>query len=654
MENAELEKEMIGIQDKEELIALVGNPNVGKSVVFSHLTGKYREVSNYPGTTVDLSIGKGDINGKKRAIVDTPGADSLTPMSEDQKVARNILLGSNPSKIIQVADAKNLKRSLMMFLQLSELEIPTILNLNMIDEARTKRIQIDSKNLSKELGVPVCETVAPEGKGIKNLKGTLDEAKTPNVKPDYPNEIEKSIDKLRRVFDNRGTSLLFLMAPKEMKDFIKNKYGKDNLENAEKIVNELKKKFSRDLSYVITMAIREKAQEIYKRNVVKEKNEKTPIKEKISELTLQPITGIPIFIGVMYLFYQFVGNFGAQIIVDYLEGFVFGEYINPFIRNIFYSSLGDNFISEILVGEFGVLTVGLAWSIALILPIITTFFLAFSFLEDCGYIPRLASMTDKLFRKIGLNGKAVLPMILGLGCDSMATVTTRTLDTKKERIIATLMLALGIPCSAQLGIIFAVMSLVPAQYFYAWILVVVSQLILVAWLSSKIIPGERGDFIMELPPIRMPKFTNVLRKTYYKVKWFFKEVVPFFMFGTFIVSIAKITGFLETLVQSIRPVIHNWMGLPTDAAVVFVFGFIRRDFGAAGLLNMARAGLTNHQILVATVGITLFVPCVANFLVIIKERGLITALAILTFIIPYAFLVAGILHHALNIFGGVL
>ncbi len=643
-------REALDIDEDENVTALVGNPNVGKSVVFSSITGEYRDVSNYPGTTVEVSFGRTSIAGQAETIIDTPGADSLSPISEDEKVARDILLGAEPNRVVQVADAKNLKRSLMLFLQLSELGLPTVLDLNMMDEANSRLIKIDSEGLSDELGVPVFETVAPERRGTKKLKKGITEAEKPKVRPDYPPEIREALEKLTSIFGNRGTALLYLISPEEMSSFVEEKIGEEALERAENILEEIHSKFSRDLGHVVTLSLRKKAEEIASKYSEKGEVETTSLKSKISELTMRPLTGIPIFIGVILLLYQFVGNFGAQISVDFLEGVVFGKHINPFLESLIYGNLGKNPVSEILVGKYGVLTVGVTWAFALILPLITTFFLALSLLEDIGYLPRLGAMANKGFQKIGLNGKSVLPMVLGFGCDTMATMTTRVLDTRKERIITTLMLALGIPCSAQLGVIFAIMALLPLTYFFLWIIVIFLQLVLVAWLASKILPGRRGDFIMELPPLRVPKWDNVLRKTYYRVKMFFKEVVPFFILGMFIISVANITGALEVAINALRPIVVNWLGLPSEASVAFILGFLRRDFAAAGLLSMSDA-LVARQILVATVAITLFVPCIANLLIIIKERGLKVAAGIIGFIFPFAFFIAGLLNHILKFIG---
>ncbi|MFO7991194.1 MAG: ferrous iron transport protein B [Thermoplasmata archaeon] len=646
-------RKALGISEDEHLNVLVGNPNVGKSVVFSALTGKYREVSNYPGTTVEVSMGDIRFGRETESIIDTPGADSLTPISEDEKVARDILLGSDPDRLIQVADAKNLTRTLMFLLQLSELGVPMVLDLNMVDEAKARLIEIDTQGLSEELGIPIVETVAPERRGIKRLKAELKNASVPSIKPTYHPKIEKAIDELADILGSRGVSVLYISAQEEMNDFIIEKFGEERKTEADKILSRLHHEFSRDISYLIRNSLRKKAQRLSSKYMKKKEVERTSFKNKLSALTMKPITGVPIFIGVLLLLYTFVGYVGAQLAVDFIEVDLFGNHINPFITEVTYEHIGNNFVSEILVGKYGVITVGLTWAIALILPLITTFFLAFSILEDVGYIPRLAAMADKGFRKVGLNGKAVLPMVLGFGCDTMATLTTRVLDTKKERVIATTMLALGIPCSAQLGVIFAIMTILPIQYFALWVIVIASQLLLVAWLASKILPGGRGDFIMELPPLRVPKWDNVLRKTYYKVMMFFKEAVPLFILGTFIISVANITGVLDLAIDGLRPIVVHWMGLPSETSVAFLLGFLRRDFGAVSILDMS-GEMMARQVLVATVAITLFVPCIANLLIIIKERGIKTALGIIGFIIPFAFFVAGVLNHTMKFIGGLL
>ncbi|MCK4778175.1 MAG: ferrous iron transporter B, partial [Actinomycetia bacterium] len=248
-----------------------------------------------------------------------------------------------------------------------------------------------------------------------------------------------------------------------------------------------------------------------------------------------------------------------------------------------------------------------------------------------------------------------LPMILGLGCGAMATLTTRILDTKRERIIATLLLALGIPCSAQLGVIIGLLGGISPQALLLFFVIIAFQLLLVGYLASKIIPGEVSDFIIEIPPFRAPLLTNLLVKTIYRIEWYVKEAVPFFLFGTALLFFLDITGILEVLKIIGKPVILGWLNLPVETTESFILGFLRRDYGAAGLYALAGKGiLSNTQAFISLVVITLFVPCVANFLIIIKERGIKMALAMVGFIFPFAFFVGGVLNLIFKGLGVVL
>jgi ferrous iron transport protein B len=294
----------------------------------------------------------------------------------------------------------------------------------------------------------------------------------------------------------------------------------------------------------------------------------------------------------------------------------------------------------------------LSYAIALILPVVGTFFLVFGVLEDSGYLPRLAVMMNRGFSAMGLNGKAVLPMVLGLGCDTMATLTTRVLETKKERVIVTLLLALGVPCSAQLGVILGITSQIGTVAILWWVGTILLVLFLVGWLSSLLLPGRRSDFILELPPLRMPRLKNILLKTVARIEWYLKEAVPLFFLGTFILFLLDRTGALTPVTWAAAPIVTDWLALPEEATPAFLIGFLRRDYGAAGLSDLWRQGLLSpRQAVVALVTITLFVPCVANFFIMIKERGLRTGVLMFLFIFPFAFLVGGLVNIVMNVLG---
>jgi ferrous iron transport protein B len=325
--------------------------------------------------------------------------------------------------------------------------------------------------------------------------------------------------------------------------------------------------------------------------------------------------------------------------------------LNPWSAKIVDFIFPVPFMHELLVGDYGLITMALTYSIAIVLPIVGFFFIAFSLLEDSGYLPRLAVMVNKVFKIMGLNGKAVLPMILGLGCDTMATLTTRILETKKERILVTLLLALGVPCSAQLGVILGLIAGLSGLATAIWLGTIVAVMLFVGYLAAKAIPGDPSDFVLELPPIRVPQLTNILVKTLARVQWYLKEAVPLFILGTFILFVGHKVGALEYVQKLTDPVVVGVLGLPSKAAEAFVIGFLRRDYGAAGLFMLAKEGMLDPiQIVVSLTVITLFVPCIANFFMMVKERGLKAALYMVAFIFPFAFGVGGVLNWVLRTF----
>jgi ferrous iron transport protein B len=369
-------------------------------------------------------------------------------------------------------------------------------------------------------------------------------------------------------------------------------------------------------------------------------------------LAMHPVWGIPILLAVLFLVYQFVGVFGAQTLVGFLEEVVFSRYINPAASAVIRTVLPVPLLRDMLVGEYGLITMALTYAFAIVLPIVATFFLAFGILEDSGYLPRLAVMVNRIFKVVGLNGKAVLPMILGLGCDTMATLTARILETRRERLLVTLLLTLGVPCSAQLGVILGLLGSLSATATVIWVAIVISSLALVGYIASKLLPGDSSEFILELPPIRRPQISNLAVKVAARMEWYLKEAVPLFVLGTFILFVSDRLGLLKIAEGLLRPVVVNLLGLPKEAAISFLMGFLRRDYGATVLYDMAQKGqLSNTQVLVSVVTITFFVPCIAQFFVTAKERGLKAAVSIALFTIIFAVGAGTLLNMALTTLG---
>jgi len=619
----------------------VGNPNVGKSVLFKNLTNRYVTVSNFPGTTVEVFRADASFNGRHVEIIDTPGINDLTPSSEDARVTRALLDQHGDATLIQVADAKNLRRSLLLTLQLADLGRPMVLVMNMTDELEERGGTIDTDRLSAILGVPVVSTVAIRNQGTDTLIEALARARPLRIEP--PTDAHNGFG---------GNS--------------------ERVARANAILGE---------TYSIAQP------------------EHPSLSVRLGFWAMDPLRGLGFMAVVTLAVFWFVGLFGAGTLVDVLEVGLFQQRLSPLaIRGVdavlpfahehetgliehtlavplspaheipvatlskttilpayllgpeTTLSSGQSvlrFIHDFLVGKYGAITMALSYALAIVLPIVTTFFFIFSILEDSGYFPRMAIMVNRSFRAIGLNGKAVLPMILGLGCDTMATMTTRILETRKERIITTMLLALAIPCSAQLGVLLALMATLSPAGALVWLAIVVGVIFLVGWLTARVFGGETSEFILEIPPMRRPQLANVLVKTASRLNWYLREVIPIFVFGTAVLFLLSHFNLMEGLARLGEPIVTGWLGLPKEMANAFLIGFMRRDFGAVYILDAATGAtplLGPEQILVAMVTITLFMPCFANFLVILKEHGMKVALSMAAFIFPFAFLVGGIVH----------
>jgi ferrous iron transport protein B len=638
-------------------VILVGNPNVGKSVIFNVLTGKYVTVSNYPGTTVEVTTGTMKAHQKKLQVLDTPGVNSLIPMSEDERVTRDILLAQPGAHLVQVMDAKNLRRGLLISVQLLEMGLSFLAVLNMWDEARSRGIEIQTQALSKILGAPVLKTVATRRKGLEKIKEHLHSQSPALLSLTYPEAIEEGLFRIvpllpEASISKRSLALMLLSGDESLGDWLHRHLSEEKILEIEKIRREVQTSFADPIGYLVNQTRLRKADEILPRVMKTSGGAPRTVATLLGKLAIHPFWGFPILLLVLWVTYQFVGVFGAQTCVTFLEKTLFGEWILPPITHVVERFVPTSLLQELLIGPYGVFTMALTYAIAIVFPIVGCFFLIFGLMEDSGYLPRLAVMSNQIFKKIGLNGKAVLPMVLGLGCDTMATMTTRILDTKKDRTIVTLLLALGVPCSAQLGVILGMFAGLPFLYIFIWVALISVVMVLVGYLAARVVPGAGSDFILEIPPLRIPQISNVAVKTLARIEWYLKEAVPLFILGTLILFTLHQTNLLSLLEAGGAPLITHFLGLPSKATEAFIIGFLRRDYGAAGLYVMAKEGqLTPHQVLVSLVTITLFIPCIAQFFMMIKERGLKTTLWITAVIFPIAFGVGGALNFLLKFFG---
>lgn len=571
-------------------VALVGFPNVGKSALFGRLTGLYVAVSNYPGTTVEVARGGARFGATACEVIDTPGLYSVWPVTEEERVALAILTAERPALVVHVIDAKNLERMLPLTFELVGMGHRVVVILNMFDEARARGMTINTRLLSERLGVPVVATVAVEREGIEHLSDVIAAELARGLPSPEPH------------------------GPPPFSDL------------------RLRRSCARAAGLARRATIRCEAP--------------PGGRQRLDRWLLSPLTGLPILAAVVIvLLYLFVGKLGAGVVVDLLESW-YEALLSPLIVRGVNGLIPWPAFASLFSGEYGILTLGVRYAAAIILPIIAFFFFAFALLEDSGYLPRIAFLLDRAFKRIGLSGRAIIPMVLGLGCVSMGTMVVRTLPTRRERMIATVLLALCIPCSAQLGVIMGLLS-ERLGALALWAAVIAFVFAAAGFLLARLAPGARPFFVIELPPMRLPRPANVLAKTWMRLEWYFKEIVPLFVIASAIIWGLEITGGLGALLKSLAAPLA-WMGLPGDAAPAFLFGFFRRDYGAAGLYDLARGGgLSGEQLAVACVVLTLFLPCITQLLVMMRERGWKMGMALAGAVLTVAVSVGIVLHAVL-------
>lgn len=608
----------IDIPEGARKIVLAGNPNAGKSVFFNYLTGMYVDVSNYPGTTLEISSG----HYKEDVVIDTPGVYGISSFNDEESVARDVILDADV--IINVVNAVYLDRDLFLTQQLIDTGIPVIVALNMVDEAEAQGVKINVAKLSEHLGVPVVPTVAIRRKGMEELMQKIAEATSGQIDA----SLKAKLTELTQQGVPQSEALLILEGDPIVAEYyglkpmnLREEVYKDRRQRVNSIVNE----------------------------VVQEENKGARFSQFLSRIMIKPLTGIPILLIMLYAMYQLIGVFVAGTVVGFTEETIMLGYFEPFVRSVVGMIINQgSVLGTILIGEFGLLTMTFTYVFGLLLPLVIGFYFILSLFEDSGYLPRIATLVDRVLTSIGLNGRAIIPLILGLGCVTMATITTRLLGTDREKRIATFLLGLVIPCSAQLGVIAGMLAGVGPVYVALYSAVILAVFVLVGTVMNTMLAGKSSDLLIDLPPLRFPRFGNVVTKTWTKSIMFIKEAFPLFALGAFIISVFQVSGILEFLQNLLAPLTVSWLGLPRESATAFIMGIVRRDFAAAGLADLP---MTSIQTVVSLITITLFVPCIASILVMFKERskkeGAVMWLS--TWVI--AFLIGGTVAQLANLIG---
>lgn len=538
--------------------------------------------------------------------------------------------------LVQVADARNLARALSLTLQLADLGRPMVLAVNFMDEAQAAGLRLDLDRLESLLGIEAVPMVAIEGRGLGQLRRAIDRARAPAAGALLPPAVSAEPRLAVAAAASGGQpgchagacAVAAVCGPSSWTAHAPDSGGPGSATWHRR---------RRWLAEQLPLIIRQT------------RDRQWQWSEQIDEWLRYFPVSLAVMVAVGALVYAAV-ELGAGLVSDFLTERVFAQRLTPWLAGAL-ARTGVRALAEFMTGRFGLFSTGLSYALGLVLPVIATYFFLFAILEDSGYLPRLAVLWHRAAERVGLSGKAIVPLALGLGCGTMATVATRVLSTRRERILAALLIALGIPCSAQLGVL---MGLVAGLSIWAPLViagVVLLQLLWVGKLGARLMPGASPDFVLELPPLRLPRFGNLLRKTALRVIWYLKEAVPLFLAGSTVLFLLDRLNLIDGVVALGRPVVTRWLGLPPEAALAFVMGFLRRDYGAAGLYALARSGQMDvSQIVVASVTLVLFIPCLANFLMLVKEFGTRAALRVAAVTIVVALLAGGLLHALLAVF----
>jgi len=534
----------------------MGNPNVGKSVIFSRLTGIEVVSANYPGTTIEYTEGRMKLGEKMATLIDPPGVYSLEPTSKVEEVTGHIL-EQGADVVVNVIDSTNLERNLNLTLKILEKGLPTVVALNLWDVATRKGIEIDTAILAEALGVDVIPTVAVSGQGIYDLVEAIGKAKTPP-----PVQFQSSDQRWARIGE-----------------------------------------------------IAEKSQKVLHRH--------PSLFDRLEDISLKPLTGIPIALLLLYLSFSLVIEVGETLQLKVTDP-LFIAYSN-FITDLVHRYVSSELLREILIGSspellksFGILTTGLYIPLGIVLPFLIPFYLLLGILEDIGYLPRLSVILDAFMHRIGLHGAAILPCVLGMGCSVPAVLSVRILESAKQRYLAATLMTMAIPCASQSAMIFGILAPYGLRYIFIVYATLFLSFVITGYLLHRFIGGESPEIFLEIPPYRMPNLQALLKKTFIRVREFLKEAVPYIGLGMIIMNFFYLTGLMHLIGEELKPVVSGLLGLPSDAATALIIGFLRKDVGIG---MFAPLDMTPVQYVIAAVVLAMYMPCVATFMVMLKELG---------------------------------
>lgn len=642
---------------KKPGIVVVGNMNVGKTTLFARMCGRKTTSINIPGNMIAINTGR--IKGTDKDALDTPGICSIFSNNEDEKTSRDLLLPHKSDHDIQgiilVADAKNMKRSLIIAIRYAEYGVPMLLNINMVDEISPRGIKIDYDKLSAVLGIDVCTTIAREGIGVQKLISSLADMRTTNDLIEYPDWIEQFFEIIAKLLkpddiSPKAIGTLLLAGDSSIEEYVERKFGAGMLKQLKDLADEYRQGDQLSSIILLTNLYSKKAKQIVNDVQKEEPPAKNPFIVKFGDWCTQLSTGIPIAMAVLYIMYLFIGSFGATFLVDTINGGIFEGFFIPWTTKL-VDFIPSAFIRDMIIDpDFGILPTGVFLALGLVLPVLFCFYIAFGILEDSGYLSRISILLDKLLQKMGLNGKSVIPLVMGFSCVTMAILTTRMLDTKREKNIASFLLLLGMPCAPLLAVMFIILGRMPISASITVFGVIFLQILIAGFIANKILPGGRTPLFMEIPPMRLPKPLQILKMSASKTYFFMKEAVPIFILASFIVFLFERIGGLAAMERAVEPVINDFMGLPVESVQVFIKTIIRRESGATEIEHLSGI-YDNVQLVVNLLVMTFLSPCMNATIVLFKERGNKAAITIMGTVMIYAILIGSVVNYTCRLLG---
>ncbi|MGQ9469636.1 MAG: ferrous iron transport protein B [Nitrososphaerales archaeon] len=660
-------KEKVGLT-----IALSGNPNTGKSTIFNQITGFNVITANYPGKTVSLNIGNIKYDDLSIGIIDLPGTYAIGAVSEDQWVARRAILEGKPDAVIVVVDATNLKRNLYLVLQFIELGLPVIVALNMVDLASKMGMKIDHKYLSFLLGVPVVPTIANKGKGIKELikeaiRIAKSKEKNSGVIISYDEDIEVAISILAEAIERLSSHSLYSLSPRSIAmlllegdpEFLDAISALDQGDAIIKFLQRIKMKIEEkdEPASIRMIRRRHEVAELIAGKAQNRLEQPVLLSDKIRHYTLYPPTGIPLMLFTLVSSFALISYVGG--LLGEAINLIWGTYFSPIISWAIHSLIGQEIIARVVLWG---LDAGINAGLTVGIPYVLTFYIILSIMEDTGYLNSIAFLTDNVIRKFGLHGRAIIPILTGAGCNVPAIMGTRVLSTKRERIIASILIVL-VPCSARIAMIVgAVANIIGWSYAY---MILIFEVLLIGFVGlslNKLLKGEPASLIMEVSPFTTPSINTVLKKTWFRFKDFVLVAFPIVTIGSLILGALYETKLLWTISEPLTTIITGFLGLPMVAGLALFLGVLRKELALELLVALAIVQygfpidnllifMTPFQLFIFALVSTIYIPCVATISVLVKELGLKNAIFISAFTIILALMIGGLANRILPFLG---